>query len=106
MPDPTPISAAISELIARKGLARVQGNAQLVAAWKSAAGERIASRSKVLGLKRGVLEVGVWNSALVSELASFQKASLLKKLQTEHSDQNITDIRFRLRTDLAPRDER
>jgi len=101
MSDPTPLSSAISELIARKGLARVQGNAQLVKAWKAVAGERIATRSKVMGLKRGVLEVGVANSALLSELASFQKASLLKKLQSEHAGQKITDIRFKLRTDLA-----
>jgi predicted nucleic acid-binding Zn ribbon protein len=100
MSDPTPLSAVISELIARKGLARVQGNAQLVGVWKTVAGDRISSRTKVLGLKRGVLEVAVDNSALMNELASFHKTALLHKLQKEYSEHRITDIRFKLRTDM------
>lgn len=101
MSDPTPLSAAISELIQKKGLARVQGNAQLVGVWNSVAGERISSRTKVLGLKRGVLEVGVDNSALMNELASFHRAALLHKFQKEHSEHRISDIRFKLRSDLS-----
>jgi predicted nucleic acid-binding Zn ribbon protein len=100
MPDPTPLSTVISELIQKKGLARVQGNAQLVGIWKSVAGEKVSSRTKVLGLKRGVLEVGVDNSALMNELASFQKAGFLRKFQKEHSEHKISDIRFKLRSDL------
>ena len=100
MSDPTPLSSVLSELIAKKGIARVQGNAQLVGIWKSVAGERISSRTKVLGLKRGMLEVGVDNSALMNELASFQKTALLYKLQKEHSEQKINDLRFKLRSDL------
>lgn len=100
MSDPTPLSSVISELIAKKGLARVQGNAQLVSIWKSVSGDRIASRTKVQGIRRGVLEVGVDNSALMNELVSFQKTALLYKLQKEHPEQNINDLRFRLRSDL------
>lgn len=100
MSEPTPLSSVISELIARKGLARVQGNAQLAGIWKSVAGDRIAGRTKVQGIKRGVLEVGVENSALMNELDSFQKTALLYKLQKEHSEQKISDIRFKLRSDL------
>ena len=100
MSEPTPLSAVISELIARKGLARVQGNAQLVGIWKSVAGERISSRTKVLGTKRGVLEVGVDDSALMNELASFHRTALLHRFQKEHPEQKISDIRFKLRSDL------
>ena len=100
MSDPVPLSAALSELIARKGFARVQGNAQLIGVWKAVAGERIAARTKVLGLKRGVMEVAVDNSALMTELVSFHKTALVHRLQKEHSDQKIRDIRFKLRSDL------
>jgi hypothetical protein len=100
MADPTPLSTVISELIQKKGLARVQGNAQLIGIWKSVVGEKVSSQTKVLGLKRGVLEVGVDNSALMNELASFQKAGFVRKLQKEHSDHKISDIRFKLRSDL------
>jgi len=100
MSDPTPLSSVLSELIAKKGIARVQGNAQLVGIWKSVVGEKVSSRTKVLGLKRGVLEVGVDNSALMNELASFQKAGFVRKFQTEHAEHKISDIRFQLRSDL------
>ena len=101
MSDPQPLSAALAELIARRGFARMQGTSQLVSIWKQVVDERTAERTKVLGLKRGVLEVGVTNSALLNELVSFQKTVLLGRLQAEHPEQNINDIRFRLRSDLS-----
>lgn len=105
MSDPTPLSSVLSELIARKGLVRVQGNAQLAGIWKTVAGDRISSRTKVLGLKRGALEVAVDNSALLSELSSFHKTALLQLFQKEYADQKISDIRFTLRTDMRQPDE-
>lgn len=101
MSEPQHLSAALSELIARRGLARVQGNAQLVAAWNRAAGDRIASRTKVLGLNRSVLEIGVANAALMSELVSFHAATLLEKLRAEYTEESVRDLRFRLKTDLT-----
>lgn len=79
----------------------MQGNAQLAEAWNNAAGERIASRTKVMGLKAGVLEVGVANAALLNELASFHQLPLLKKMRTEYSEQTIRDLRFKLKSDLT-----
>jgi predicted nucleic acid-binding Zn ribbon protein len=102
MSEPQHLSAVLSELIARRGLARVQGNAQIAAAWNRAAGERIASCTRVLGLNRSVLEIGVANAALMNELVSFHAATLLDKLRAEYSEQSIRDLRFRLKTDLTP----
>lgn len=101
MSEPTHLSTALSELITRRGWARTQGNAQIAAAWKQAAGDRIADRTKVLGLNRGVLEIGVANAALLNELSSFHSAQLLEKLKTKYSEQTIRDLRFRLKTDLT-----
>lgn len=102
MTEPQPLSAAIAELIARRGLARVQGQAQLAGIWQQVVGDpRTAALTKVLGVKRGVLEIGVANSALLNELVSFHRTVLLDRLKTGHPDQNIKDIRFRLRSDLS-----
>jgi predicted nucleic acid-binding Zn ribbon protein len=100
MSDPTPLSAALAELIARKGLARVQGDAQLVTVWKQVVGEQVAAATRVISLQRGVFEIGVANSALLSDLATFQKPALLLKLKSEFPQHKVRDIKFRLRSDI------
>ena len=101
MSEPQPLSAALAELIARRGFARVQGSAQLVGIWKQVAGAQFADKTKVIGLKRGVLEIAVNSSGLLSQLASFHQAPLLKTLKTEHPDLKIKDLRFKLRNDVT-----
>ena len=98
--DPQPLGKVLSELIALKGLARVHGNEQLQQAWKSVAGDNISRFSAVIDLTRGVLQVGVANTAILSELASFHKAKLLETLQQQHSHLKIRELKFRLKTDL------
>jgi predicted nucleic acid-binding Zn ribbon protein len=98
---PQKLGNAISELFALRGYARVQGNAQLLAYWKSVAGEVLASQTKVMGLKRGALQIGVASAPLLSELAAFRKTMLLKKLQEEATELKIRDIKFILRGDIA-----
>ena len=100
MSEPQPISAAISEYIARRGFSRVQGNAQLANDWAKVAGERIAAKTKVMGLARGTLQIGVASSALLNEIASFHRADLLKKIQAEYPDHKIKDLKFKLKSDM------
>ena len=95
--DPQPLSQAVADLIALRGLARVRGDEQIQSVWSEIAGERIATRTKVLGIKAGVLSIGVNNSALLNELASFHKMSLLKNLQKQHSELKIGDLKFRVK---------
>lgn len=96
MPDPQPLSRALSELISLKGFARVRGENQLAAVWSEVAGPKIARQTRVLGIRRGVLQVAVTNAPLLSELASFHKPSLLRTLRKDHADLNIRDLKFRL----------
>lgn len=98
IPAATPISQALKELIALKGLGRVQGDRRLLEAWKQAAGEKIAGQTVVQGIKNRVVQIGVENSALLNELNSFHKGSLLQKLQQEYGKQDVRDIRFRLKS--------
>lgn len=95
------LGSALSQLFALKGYAADRGNAQLVEAWKALAGERIASRTAVLGVNRGVLQVGVSSAAMLGELASFHKDRLVADLKAKHPALKLRDIKFRLRGDLA-----
>ncbi len=104
MSDPTPLSAALAELIARKGFARTQGVAQLAVVWREVSGEKIASMTKVISLQRGVFEVGVANSAMLSELNSFHRMTLLPKLQAKYPEHKIRDLKFKLRSDLQKKE--
>jgi len=99
MHDPVPLSQALSEYIARRGLARTQAPSQMAAIWSKVAGERLARDTKVIGLRRGVLEISVSSSALLSELAAFHQMDLLKKFRVEYPQQEIRDLRFRLRNE-------
>lgn len=96
--EPVSIASVLSEYIARKGLARVQGSHQLEEIWKRVSGDAVAAKTRVLKLSRGVLEVAVASSGLCSELAAFHKAGLVARLREEYPAGKIKDIRFRLRT--------
>ena len=98
---PQHLSRTLSELIALRGLAQVRGNKQLQSVWSEISGEAIASQTRVEGIRRGILQVAVSNSALLSELASFHKVSLFEALQEKHPDLRIRDLKFRLRSDVG-----
>lgn len=96
--EPQHVGKVLSELIALKGLARVQGVEQLQQAWRTVAGEEIGRKSRVLELSRGVLAVGVSNSAVLNELAGFHKQTLLESLQRQFAHLKIREIKFRLKS--------
>src|SRR6056300_584702 len=91
---PKPLSESLSEIVAFRGLARREGDNQLAEIWSSIAGKRIAQSTRVIGIKRGVLNIGVRSAPLLSELAAFQKTELLESLQQQHADLKIRDIKF------------
>ena len=94
---PQHIGSILSELMARRGYARVQSAAAYDAAWREAAGKLAAEYTRVGSLRRGTLEVIVANSTLVQELG-FQKPALLKTLAKLLPDEGIKDVRFRVGT--------
>jgi hypothetical protein len=95
MPGPERIGDILSQLMARRGFARVQSTEAYEAAWREAAGSLAARYSRVGQLRRGTLEVVVANSALIQEFG-FQRATLLKTLNQLLPEQGIKDLRFRL----------
>ncbi len=94
---PQQIGDILSELMARRGFARMKSAAALEEAWQQAAGPLAAEYSRVGLLRRGTLEVTVANSTLVQELL-FQRPALLRTLTQKLPDEKIKDIRFSVGT--------
>ena len=92
---PRAIGDVLTEVMARRGYARVQCAAAYDEAWREAAGPLAAKYSRPGSLRRGTLEVIVANSTLVQELG-FQKHDLLKSLAGLLPDEGIENIRFRV----------
>ena len=97
--EPQSLGSAITELIARRGLAQSSGQAELTKAWQEAAGDQVAGNTRVLAMRNGVVEIGVRHAALLSRLTSFEKPLLLQRMQ-EHQA-SIKDLKFRLKGDIA-----
>ena len=92
---PQAIGNVLSELMARRGFARVQSAETIEAAWREAAGPLAAKYTRVGQRRGGALEVIVANSTLVQELG-FQKGELLKTLGQLLPDEGIKCLRFRV----------
>lgn len=101
---PLHVSKALTELIALRGFARVQGDAQLQAAWDAAAGSTIAPHTRVAGLTRGTLQIMVANPALLAELNGFHKANILLALQQTRPEYKVKNLKFKLQTNLKKRE--
>jgi predicted nucleic acid-binding Zn ribbon protein len=90
---PETIGNILSELMARRGFARIQSTEVLETAWRQAAGPLAAQYTRVGSIRRGVLEVIVANSTLVQELG-YQKSGILAALQQLLPDPGIKCLRF------------
>ena len=101
---PLHISRALAELIALRGFAKPQGDAQLQAAWDQAAGPQIAPHTRVGELSRGTLHIHVANTALMAELNGFHKAAILQSLQQQRPELRVKNLKFRLQTNLKKRE--
>src|SRR5262245_30783588 len=78
---PEPIGEILSRLFAARGWGRLQERLRLEKAWAEAAGPDIAPKTRVVALKRGVLEIEVKGAILLQELAQFHKRRILEALR-------------------------
>ena len=100
---PQRLSDTLSELVALKGLAKSGAAEQLSQAWQKAAGERIASETRVVAVKNRSVESEVASAALMYELASFHTPGLLETLQPQPGLE-INRLKFRLKGSLGQSD--
>jgi predicted nucleic acid-binding Zn ribbon protein len=92
---PEKIADVLGRLFTSRGWGRKNDRQRLEAAWADAAGEEILKNTRVLGMKRGVLEIDVRNAVLMSELTQYHKRALLVKLRTALLGVTLIDIKFR-----------
>jgi len=99
--EPVHVSAALSELIQRRGYAQSLGRSKLRNAWEKAVGSAVAKKTRVVGINRGALQIEVSGSALLSELASFRRSELLRTLREQQPELKIKELKFRLNGSLG-----
>jgi predicted nucleic acid-binding Zn ribbon protein len=92
---PEPLKEILSRLFTARGWGRRQARLHLERAWSEAVAPEHAVHTRVLGLRRGVLDVEVNSAAMLQELAHFHKQRLLKALRERLSGHTLRDVRFR-----------
>ena len=95
---PEPLGEILARLIAARGWGRRQARLQLERAWADALGPEHEPHTRVLNLRRGIVEVEVNSPVLMQELASYHKRKLLAKLRESLPNYTITDVRFKAGT--------
>lgn len=100
--EPMHFSHALSQLIVMKGLARVRSESQIQDIWNNVCDPDAAKQTRAMGIKNGVLHIGVSNSALLSELVAFHRDQLLADLNLQAPQLRIKEIKFRVKGDLTP----
>ncbi len=85
----------LPQLIAKYGLQNRRSVEEIDAAWKEAVGPPYNDPqiSRVVGLRRGILEISVPHPAFVQEL-SFQQAELVRAMQAALPQEKIKKIKF------------
>lgn len=91
---PENLSDILSKLFAARGWGRKTERVRLEDAWTAVAGAD-SRETRVVALRRGILEVEVLNGVLLQELAQFRKRGLLAELQKRLPGTKLTDIKFR-----------
>lgn len=92
------IADILGKLFTSRGWGRKNDRLRLETAWAEVAGTELLKDTRVLGMKRNVLEIAVRNAVLVAELTQFHKRGLLAKLRTAMPGVTLTDIKFRAAT--------
>jgi predicted nucleic acid-binding Zn ribbon protein len=92
---PEKIADVLGRLFTTRGWGRKNDRLRLESAWAEAAGAKLLKETRVLGLRRGVLEVEVKGAVLLAELTQYHKRGLLAKLRERLKGATVTDIKFR-----------
>ena len=97
-PDDTPaatLKSALGRFLKANGLQSAGKHRQLEGAWERTVGLELAGHTRIIGFRKGIVEVGVDSSALMNEIR-FHQAALLADLQREAPRPAITRISFSL----------
>ena len=92
---PKALGDVLSRLVAKRGYAAVKSDEAIGEAWRRAAGDGTAARTRVGGLSRGQLEILVATNALLQGL-QFDEQRLLAAVCAAAPSARITRLRFRV----------
>ncbi len=93
---PENLSEVLGRLFTAKGWGRKSERVALEHAWAEAVGAMHAEKTRVMAIRRGVVEVEVRCGMLLQELAQFQKRGLLTKLRAGLPGVMVSDLRLKL----------
>ena len=94
---PTPtLGDALGDFLRGRGLGAVLKHPEIYGVWREVVGPEIAAHTRVLGLRRGRLEVGVDSSALMTDI-QFHRATLLEALRRKVRKPLIWGVSFVLK---------
>jgi predicted nucleic acid-binding Zn ribbon protein len=91
-----PLGAILGRVVDRRGRIRGCSAEELMLAWRRAAGEGLGKRTKVTGLRGGVLQVAVNSGVLLQQLVGFRHDELVKALQEQFHRTYVKKIKFSL----------
>jgi hypothetical protein len=97
-PDPEPerIKEILARLFTARGWGRRQARLHLERAWTAIVPATYEPHTRVLGLRRGILEVEVDSAVLVQELTHYHRRRLLQALLDKLPGQAIKELRFKV----------
>lgn len=91
---PENIGDILGRLFMARGWGRKNDRMRLETAWTEAASEFVKD-TRLMGMKRGVMEIEVRNAVLIQELTQYHKRGLLGRLRKSLPGVTLTDIKFR-----------
>lgn len=89
------IGTIVSQLMSRRGYASVAVDHAMTASVAASVGPALAGSFQVGKLNRGVLLIHVIDSVVMQEF-TFQKRQIIKRLQKDHPQTKLKDIRFKI----------
>ena len=89
------IGALVERLMARRGYAQIFATEGLQASVEASIDQRLIGSVRVGKLRAGVLSIHASDSVTLQEL-HFAKSKVLTRLQADHPDSKIRDIRFQV----------
>jgi len=88
------IGDVVGQILKRAGLNDRLAEETVVREWAAIVGQFLAGQSKPTGLRAGVLQVAVLQSAVRYDLERNLKREILQRLQTRFGKNVVKDIRF------------
>ena len=89
------LKSALTAFLKASGLQNAAKHQQLDSAWNRIVGPEIGGHTRVLGFRKGTVEIGVDSPALMNDIR-FHRTALLGDLQREIPRPAITRISFSL----------